>query len=125
MSQRHIWEEEVQLHSFLILALDGGEWLTSRPGHVPSFPFNRRLGKPQNQSGHFLSLPGFEPDPSSLQQVTIPTILLKLLPNCQVTTRNQISQMQPVAFPFDTPVVYATIPGLFIQVLILVINAVI
>ena len=33
--------------------------------------------------------------------------------------------MQPVAYQFDMPVVYATIPGLFTQVLILVIYAVI
>jgi hypothetical protein len=30
---RHIWKAEVYLHSFLTLALDGGAWLTSHPGH--------------------------------------------------------------------------------------------
>jgi len=90
----YIWEEEVQLHSFLTLALDGCEWLTSCPGYVPWLPLKRRLGKPQNQSGHFLSLPEFEPKPSSPKQVTIPTLLHQLPPNCQVNTRIQIGQMQ-------------------------------
>jgi len=91
----------------------------------PWYPLNRRLGKPQSQSGNLLSLPRFKPEPSSLQQVTIPTILLQLLPNCQVTTRIQIGQMQPVACQFDIPIVHAAIPGLFTQVLKHVICAVI
>jgi len=73
------------------------------------------MGKPQSQSGHFLTLPGFKPKPPSLHQVTIPTILHQLLPSCQVTTRIQIGYMQHMAFPFDMPVVHATIPGLITQ----------
>jgi len=88
-------------------------------------PLNRRLGKPHSQSGHFLSLPGFKPKPPSLQQVTIPNIKHQLLPSCQVTTKIQIGQLQQVAFPFDMPVVHATIPGLITQVLIFVIHAII
>jgi len=30
---RHVWEEELQLHSFLTLTVDGSEWWTSCPGH--------------------------------------------------------------------------------------------
>jgi hypothetical protein len=42
----------------LTLALDGGEWLTSRsgcfiPGKEPWYPPNRRLGGRQSRSGHF------------------------------------------------------------------------
>ena len=33
MLWRHTGAAEVQLHSFLTVALDGGEWLTSRSGH--------------------------------------------------------------------------------------------
>jgi hypothetical protein len=49
---RHIYiyilGSELQLHSFLTSALDGGEWLTSRsgrftPGKEPRYPVNRRL----------------------------------------------------------------------------------
>jgi hypothetical protein len=72
-----------------------------------------------------ISLPGSEQKPSSLQQVTIPTIPLQFLPNCQVTITNQIGQMQPVACQFDMPVVHAAIAGLFTQVVTLVTYAVI
>jgi hypothetical protein len=49
---------EVQLHSFLTLALEAGEWPDSRPGHFapgkePRYPFNRRLGGLQSRSGYF------------------------------------------------------------------------
>jgi hypothetical protein len=59
---------EVQLHAFLTSALDGGEWLASRPGRYipvvtdPVYPLGRRLGGPQRRSGrsgeekHFLLL---------------------------------------------------------------------
>jgi len=33
MKYSYYGEVEVQLHSFLTLVLDGGEWLASRPGH--------------------------------------------------------------------------------------------
>jgi hypothetical protein len=44
----------VQLHSFLTLAVDGGERLTSRsncfiPGKEPQYPLNMGLGGPQSQ----------------------------------------------------------------------------
>jgi hypothetical protein len=39
------------------------------PRKEPWYLLNRRLGKPQSQSGHFLSLPGFKPKPTSLNQL--------------------------------------------------------
>jgi hypothetical protein len=46
---------EVQLHAFLISALDEGEWLTSFPGRStpkePWHPLHRRLSGPQSRSG--------------------------------------------------------------------------
>jgi len=60
------------LHSFLTLALDGGEWLTKSsgrftPGREPRNSLNGRLGGIQSQSLRFwrretlLRMPGFEP----------------------------------------------------------------
>jgi hypothetical protein len=48
---------EVQLHTFLISALDGHEWSVSRPGRLspwkePRYPLNMRLGGPQSRCGH-------------------------------------------------------------------------
>jgi hypothetical protein len=48
---------EVQLHSFLNSALDGGNWSASRPGRYtlwkePQCPLERRLGGPQSRSGY-------------------------------------------------------------------------
>ena len=65
-------EMEVQLHSFLTLALDGGQWSTSWQGRLnPSketrYLSNRSLCGPQHQSGRFgeqknlFPLTGFEP----------------------------------------------------------------
>jgi hypothetical protein len=53
MLWRHI---EVQLHSFLISAVDGSGWLISLPGRFTpgkelDYPFSRRMGGPQKQSG--------------------------------------------------------------------------
>jgi hypothetical protein len=57
----------------LTSALDGGEWSASLPGRFTPqgkslwYPFDRRLGGPQSQSGHgseeknFQPLPGLEP----------------------------------------------------------------
>jgi len=47
-------EVMVQVHLFLILVLDGGEWSTLCPGHInprkePQYPMNRRLGGPQSE----------------------------------------------------------------------------
>ena len=47
--RRRAEKADVQLHSFLILELDGGEWLASRPrritpGKEPRYPLNRRAG---------------------------------------------------------------------------------
>ena len=44
----HIYGVEIHLHSFLTLALDGGEWSDARCGRFanrkePGYPFNRRL----------------------------------------------------------------------------------
>jgi hypothetical protein len=45
-------------YSFLTSALDGCEWLASRPGHTlpsgkdPRYPLYTRLGWPQSRSGH-------------------------------------------------------------------------
>ena len=48
---------EVQLHSFLTSILDGGGWLTPRSGRFIAgketlYLLNRKLGEPQNLSGH-------------------------------------------------------------------------
>jgi hypothetical protein len=46
---------EVYLHAFLtLLALDGSEWSASCPRcFTPEkYPLNRRLSRPQSQSGH-------------------------------------------------------------------------
>jgi hypothetical protein len=43
----------------------------STPREEPWYLLNRRLGKPQGHPGHCFNLPGFEPNPCSLQQVTI------------------------------------------------------
>lgn len=40
---------KIQLHSFVTLALDGGEWSASLPGHC-QYTLSRQLGGPQNQS---------------------------------------------------------------------------
>jgi hypothetical protein len=48
---------EVQLHAFLTLVLDGGEWTVSRRGRFtpraksPRYPLDRRLGGPHSLSG--------------------------------------------------------------------------
>jgi hypothetical protein len=68
----HIGVVEVRLHSFVTLALDRGEWLTScldlfTPGKEPQSLLNCRPGRPQNRSRLFgeeenlFPLPVFEP----------------------------------------------------------------
>jgi hypothetical protein len=62
---------EVYSHSFLKSALDGGEWLTSRPDGFtptkdPGYLFDIRMGVPQRSEGsgekkNVLLLSGFEP----------------------------------------------------------------
>jgi hypothetical protein len=63
---------EVQLHSFLTSALDGGQWSTARSGSFTleketRYPLNRTLGVPHSRSRRFggkkrlLLLPVFEP----------------------------------------------------------------
>jgi len=46
---------EIWLHTFLTLALDGGEWSASCPGcflaKSPQYPLDRRLGEAHSQSG--------------------------------------------------------------------------
>jgi len=38
---------EIQLHAFLTLALDGGEWSASHSqGKSPQYPLERRMGGP-------------------------------------------------------------------------------
>jgi hypothetical protein len=50
-------EVDVEIHIFLTLALAGGEWSASCPGHFtlgeqpPWYPLERRLGGPQSWSG--------------------------------------------------------------------------
>jgi hypothetical protein len=50
-------EMEVQLHAFLTLAPDEGEWPASRPCRflpgikAPWYPFVKKLGGPQSRSG--------------------------------------------------------------------------
>jgi hypothetical protein len=53
---RHIGTAEVQLHSFVTSALEGGVCSTSRPGRCTSgreycYPANRRVGGSQDRSG--------------------------------------------------------------------------
>jgi hypothetical protein len=61
---------ELELHTFLTSAPDGGEWSASRSGRSTSrgrTPGWRRLGGPQSRSGHgdeekiSQQLPGLEP----------------------------------------------------------------
>jgi hypothetical protein len=56
---------DVQLRSFLILALDGGQWFTPSPGRLtpgkePRYPLNRRLGGRFEKEKNLLHLPGLE-----------------------------------------------------------------
>jgi hypothetical protein len=76
---RHIGGTEVQLHSFLTSALDGGEWSTSRsgrftPGKETRYLLNRRLGGSQRRSGRFWRKLGLcwdlNPGPHSLPSLT-------------------------------------------------------
>jgi hypothetical protein len=47
--------EEAQLHLFLTFVLDGGEFLTARPGRYPEneprYPLLWRPGRAQSQAG--------------------------------------------------------------------------
>jgi hypothetical protein len=58
---------EVQLYSFLTLALDGGGWSTPPSSILPSVPVVRRLGGSQVRSGlvwrksNFFVPTGFDP----------------------------------------------------------------
>jgi hypothetical protein len=68
-----IWSVEVQLHPILILAVDGGKWLSSCTGHFipqgknPQNPLNMGLGGPITHSVYFgeeknlIPLPGLNP----------------------------------------------------------------
>jgi hypothetical protein len=83
------WRMGEWQYSSSILRLDiRWRWVVSftpRPlytmGNRPQHPLNRRLGVPQNRSGHcgeekhLLSLPGIEPRPSSPQPIAILTAL--------------------------------------------------
>jgi hypothetical protein len=57
-SWRRLGERRYSSYSFSTSALDGGEWSASRPGRDltrgkdPRYPLYRRLGGPQNRSGH-------------------------------------------------------------------------
>ena len=79
----------VQPYSFLSSALDGSEWLTSRPGRFnpgeqPRNLLNRKLGGTQSRSGgfaeenHLLPLSGF-PDRPARSLVVILSTLPRLL----------------------------------------------
>jgi hypothetical protein len=76
---------EVQLHSFLTSALDGGEWSTSRlgrftPGKECQYPSSRRLGGSQGRSGQFTEEKNQLPFPR-FETVDCPTGSLVSLPN--------------------------------------------
>ena len=69
---RHIGGLEWDLHSFLLSAIEGSEWLASRPGSfIPGkesrYPFYSRLDGPRagldcfGEEKMLLSLPGLEP----------------------------------------------------------------
>jgi hypothetical protein len=67
--RKHIEGVEVKLHAFLISALDGDEWSTSRPGHftpgeTPQYPLDKRLGGPISGLDA-VALLGIEPQSSS------------------------------------------------------------
>jgi hypothetical protein len=53
-----IWRSGGTAPTFLIAAIDGGEWSASCPATLPPgrnsprYPLNRRLGVPQTRSGH-------------------------------------------------------------------------
>jgi hypothetical protein len=79
---------EVQLHMFLTLALDGGEWSASCPcffipGKESWYPTDRRLGGPQRWFGHdgkeekSLPCPYLESNPDHLT-CSLVTILTEL-----------------------------------------------
>ena len=73
-----IWSVEVQLHPLLILAVDGGKWLSSHTRHFipqrksPQNPLNMGLGGPYSHSVYFgeeknlVPLPGLNPRNSTL-----------------------------------------------------------
>jgi hypothetical protein len=59
VSHEDVWGNGGITAPFLILALDGGEWSASRPGHFtrgegvpPRYRLCRRLAGPQGRSGH-------------------------------------------------------------------------
>jgi hypothetical protein len=69
---RYIWGSGSIASPFLTKALDGGEWLASRPGHftfieTPLYPLDKRLREPKSRSErcgevkHFLSILDIEP----------------------------------------------------------------
>lgn len=52
----HIQAEEVQLHTFLRSALEGGKWSTVCPlstGKEFRYPLNKRMGGSHRRSGQF------------------------------------------------------------------------
>lgn len=64
MPSRRTGGEVVQLYLFLISAVDTGERSILLPSHVTPgkethYPFDRRLGRPQGQSGQFLQRGNF------------------------------------------------------------------
>lgn len=100
----------MQLHTFLISALDAGEWLTSRLGRfIPwkelRYQLNRRLCRPQSRYGHLGSEKLFAPTeirnpdrlPSSV--VTIVAHKIKIgnvhfFPYISVVISHQLSHYQ-------------------------------
>jgi len=65
---RHTGGVEVQIHSLITLALDGGKWSTSSPDRFTAgYPINMRLGGFQRRSGrsgengNLIPLPEFDP----------------------------------------------------------------
>ena len=69
---------EVLFHSFLTLAVDGGEWSTSlpgrfNPGQVPRYWLKRRLRGPQSRYGRFSQQKYFAP--KIISRIEFPTFV--------------------------------------------------
>jgi hypothetical protein len=80
-----IWGNGSIVPTFLTLALDRSKWSASHPaalalGNRSRYPLDRRLGRPQSQSGHWskiLPCPKLKLGPSSQYPTSFPVISKK------------------------------------------------